>query len=88
MYCGWRTRGGAVCAIALKKEARKTGKTVNVVIMGHKKFTESRHYNQCIGALSPPLESILKKELELPAELKCKEMQGYCFHPDKVNLDL
>jgi len=49
--------GGSACAIALKKEARKLGKTANVVVMEHKKFTESRHYNQCIGIRSPPLES-------------------------------
>ncbi len=82
--------GGAACALALKKEARKLGKTVNVVIMEHKKFVESRHYNQCIGVLSPPLESILKDDLDLdlPAELKKKEIQGYCIHSDRVNLDL
>ena len=82
--------GGAACAIKLKMEAGKLGKSVNVVILEHKKFEESRHYNQCIGVLSPPLESILRDELnlELPKELLRKEIDGYCIHSDRLNLDL
>ncbi|KMP12173.1 hypothetical protein UZ36_01755 [Candidatus Nitromaritima sp. SCGC AAA799-C22] len=82
--------GGSACAIKLKMEADKQGKSVNVVIMEHKKFAESRHYNQCIGVLSPPLESILRDELnlEIPRELIRKEIDGYCLHSDRLNLNL
>jgi len=82
--------GGAACAIALKIEARKFGKNVRVVIMEHKKFYEHRHYNQCIGVLSPPLDNILREnlELELPSELICKEIKSYCLHSDHLSLNL
>ena len=82
--------GGAGCAIALLKESRALNKPVNVVVFEHKKFSEHRHYNQCIGVLSPPLENILKDELDLviPDELILNEIDGYCLHSDRLSLNL
>lgn len=82
--------GGAGCAISLLRESRAMGKAINVVIFEHKKFSEHRHYNQCIGVLSPPLEDILKDELDLviPDELILNEIEGYCLHADRLSLNL
>lgn len=82
--------GGASCAIALKREAIKLGKEVRVVIFEQKKFAEERQYNQCIGVLSPPLETILKEKLNitLPQDFLVNKIKGYCLHSDHRNLDL
>jgi len=82
--------GGASCAIALKNEAARLGKEVNVLILEQKKFGEHRHFNQCIGVLSPPLETILgeKLNLSLPADIVLREIKGYCLHSDRLSLDL
>lgn len=82
--------GGASCAIALKREAQKLNKEVRVVIFEQKSFRGHRQYNQCIGVLSPPLETILKEELgvDLTKHLLLKEIEGYCLHSDVLNLNL
>ncbi|MEK9629384.1 MAG: NAD(P)/FAD-dependent oxidoreductase [Nitrospinota bacterium] len=82
--------GGAGCAIALLKESRALNKPIKVVIFEHKKFSEHRHYNQCIGVLSPPLEDILKTEFDLaiPEHLILNEIEGYCLHSDRLSLNL
>lgn len=82
--------GGSSCAIALKREAEKLGKEVNVLILEQKRFEENRQFNQCIGVLSPPLEKILKERLgvELPADLVQREIKGYRLHSDQMCLDL
>ena len=82
--------GGSACAIALLSEARRVGRKINVVLFEHKKFSEHRHYNQCIGVLSPPFEDILKNELDLtlPENLVLNNMEGYRLHSDLLSLDL
>ncbi len=82
--------GGSACAIALLDEARQLGRKLNVVLLEHKKFAEHRHYNQCIGVLSPPFEDILKNELglTLPESLVLSEVEGYRLHSDLLSLDL
>ena len=82
--------GGAACAIALLDEARRWGKKIHVTLLEHKKFAEHRHYNQCIGVLSPPFEDILKNELNLkiPENLVLSEIEGYRLHSDLLSLDL
>jgi len=82
--------GGASCAIALKREARRLGKEVRVVIFEQKSFRKHRQYNQCIGVLSPPLATILKDRLgiELSGRLALKEIKGYRLHSDNLSLDL
>lgn len=82
--------GGSACAMGLLKEAKQLSRKVNVVLLEHKKFSEQRHYNQCIGVLSPPFEDILKKELDLvlPDSLVLNEIEGYRLHSDLLSLDL
>ncbi|MFQ5673500.1 MAG: NAD(P)/FAD-dependent oxidoreductase [Nitrospinales bacterium] len=82
--------GGASCAIALKNEAARLGKEIHVVILEQKKFGEHRHFNQCIGVLSPPLETILgeKLNLSLPANIVLREIKGYCLHSDRLSVNL
>jgi flavin-dependent dehydrogenase len=82
--------GGSACAIALLREAQQLGRKIDVVLLEHKKFSEHRHYNQCIGVLSPPFEDILKNELELvlPGNLVLNEIEGYRLHSDLLSLDL
>ena len=57
--------GGSACAMVLLQEARKLDRKIRVVLIEHKIFSEHRHYNQCIGVLSPPFEDILKSDLDL-----------------------
>ena len=82
--------GGSACAMVLLQEARQLGRKIRVVLIEHKKFSENRHYNQCIGVLSPPFEDILKNELDLtlPENLVLNDMEGYCLHSDLLSLDL
>ncbi len=82
--------GGAACAISLKREAARLGKTVRVVVYEEKRFEEDRRFNQCIGVLSPPLEDILldKLGLELPSRLIVREIEKYRLHSDRLSLDL
>ncbi len=82
--------GGSACAMTLLREARKLGRIINVVLLEHKQFSEHRHYNQCIGVLSPPFENILKDELglTLPEGLVLNEIEGYRLHSDLLSLDL
>jgi flavin-dependent dehydrogenase len=82
--------GGSACAIALLREARHFGRKIKVILLEHKKFSEHRHYNQCIGVLSPPFEDILKNELDLvlPDDLVLNEIEGYRLHSDLLSLDL
>ena len=81
--------GGSACAMVLLKEAQQLGKKIKVVLLEHKKFSENRHYNQCIGVLSPPFEDILKNELDLvlPDNLVLNEIEGYRLHSDLLSLD-
>ncbi len=82
--------GGSACAMTLLREAKRLGRKINVVLLEHKKFAEQRHYNQCIGVLSPPFEEILKNELDLtlPESLVLNEIAGYRLHSDLLSLDL
>lgn len=82
--------GGASCAIALKREARRLDKDVRVVIFEQKSFRKHRQYNQCIGVLSPPLETFLRDNLgvTLKGRIDLKNIKGYCLHSDNLSLDL
>ncbi len=82
--------GGSACAITLLNEARRLGRKISVTLLEHKKFAEHRHYNQCVGVLSPPFEDILKNELDiiLPENLVLGEIEGYRLHSDMLSLDL
>ena len=82
--------GGSACAIGLLREAQQSGRKIEVILLEHKNFSEHRHYNQCIGVLSPPFEDILKNELDLvlPDSLVLNEIEGYRLHSDLLSLDL
>lgn len=79
---------GASCAIKLLLEAKGQAKEIKVFIYEGKDF--KRHYNQCVGVLSPPLEEVLNKKLgiELPEELIKRTVYGYKVHGDKKELIL
>ena len=72
--------GGASCAIKLLKECKRTGRKIRVVIFEGKDF--DHHFNQCVGVLSPPFQSILENDLGLilPTELIKRQIYGYRLH--------
>lgn len=80
--------GGASFAIRLLEKIRndEEGMNVRVVIFEGKDF--DRHYNQCIGVLSPPLESLLREKMsiELPEELIKRRIESYRIHSDNANV--
>jgi flavin-dependent dehydrogenase len=69
--------GGSSCAIKLKKEARKIGKEIRVVLFEGKNY--DTHYNQCVGILSPPILPLIEEELEItfPRDIIKQEISGY-----------
>lgn len=78
--------GGCACAIRLLNRARAADLPIRVVIYEGKDF--DRHYNQCVGVLSPPLDTILLHELkiELPPELIKRRIEAYCLHSDNSDV--
>jgi flavin-dependent dehydrogenase len=78
--------GGCACAIRLLNRARAAGLPIRVVIYEGKDF--DRHYNQCVGVLSPPLETLLLEELkvELPEELINQRIETYRLHSDNSDV--
>jgi flavin-dependent dehydrogenase len=80
--------GGASCAIRLLEQARREDMEIRVVIFEGKDF--DRHYNQCVGALSPPLERLLreKMEIELPEELIKRRIENYRIYSDSADVSL
>ena len=53
--------GGAACAIALRRLARSLGREIQVTVYEGKTFAGERHYNQCVGVVSPPIRQILER---------------------------
>ncbi|MCP2520106.1 NAD(P)/FAD-dependent oxidoreductase [Candidatus Aminicenantes bacterium AC-708-M15] len=82
--------GGASCAIKLKKLCRKKGINPRIIIYEGKRFETGRYYNQCLGVLSPPLEKIMEKELEIPFpwDIIQKKIEGYYIYSDRNILKL
>lgn len=72
--------GGAATAIRLARLSRERALGVRVVLFEGKDF--ERHYNQCVGVLSPPIEEILRGRLgvELPYEIFKRQIYGYRLH--------
>ncbi|HIC89250.1 MAG TPA: hypothetical protein EYP04_07580, partial [Anaerolineae bacterium] len=58
--------GGAACAIALHHLADELNRHIRVTLYEGKTFAGERHYNQCVGVLSPPIEHILEYDLRVP----------------------
>ncbi|GAB4334401.1 MAG: hypothetical protein Kow0099_06430 [Candidatus Abyssubacteria bacterium] len=77
---------GASCAIRLLNRARAENMSIRVVIYEGKDF--DRHYNQCVGVLSPPLESILREDLgiELPADMIKRRIENYRLNSDNASV--
>ena len=61
---------GAACAITLKNLAAETGREIDVILYEGKEFSGEPHYNQCVGVLSPPIETIMKRMENLKRQKK------------------
>jgi len=72
--------GGSSTAIRLARLSRDRDLGLRVVLFEGKDF--ERHYNQCVGVLSPPIEELLQGGLgiELPYEIFKRQIFGYRLH--------
>jgi len=70
---------GTSCGIALKKMAAERGIDIRVVLYEGKVFDNERHYNQCAGVLSPPIEELVKWSLgiEFPYPIVQRTIRSY-----------
>ncbi|MDT7604163.1 MAG: hypothetical protein QOF61_2160, partial [Acidobacteriota bacterium] len=77
---------GSACAIKLLQGARARGLRLQVVIFEGKDFNV--HTNQCVGVLSPPIEEVLARDLEvhLPRSLVKRQIFGYRLHGARENI--
>jgi flavin-dependent dehydrogenase len=82
--------GGAACGLAALRLAAARGIRLGVTIVEAKEFTGERHYNQCLGVLSPPLPSLLEQDLGLPFpwHLSRGQIQEYVLHSEHEKLTL
>jgi flavin-dependent dehydrogenase/ribosomal protein S18 acetylase RimI-like enzyme len=78
--------GGTACAIKLLQGADARGIRLRVLIFEGKDFHV--HANQCVGVLSPPIEEVLARELDvhLPRSLIKREIFGYRLHGPRENV--
>lgn len=74
--------GGTACAIALQRFAAEIGRQVEITLLEGKQFVGERHYNQCVGVLSPLMPSLLEKRLcvAYPRHLSRNKIRGYVLH--------
>jgi flavin-dependent dehydrogenase len=74
--------GGTACALALQRKAAEKGQHIDITLIEGKQFQEEKHYNQCVGVLSPPLPDLLENDLGIsfPMQLCLVEIQGYVLH--------
>jgi flavin-dependent dehydrogenase len=83
--------GGTACALALHRLAGEMGVKIQITLVEGKQFLDEKHYNQCVGVLSPPLPSLLEEDLGIPFPLHlCQiEIQGYVLHSsgEQIQLD-
>jgi flavin-dependent dehydrogenase len=81
---------GASCAIKLKSLSQGKGINPRIVVYEEKRFEKKSYYNQCIGVLSPPIEHILERELDIPFpwDIINKKINGYFVHTGKYSLKL
>lgn len=81
---------GVSCALALQRMGATSGRRVSIAIVEGKEFSGERHYNQCVGVLSPPLASVMKDELDLPfpIHLARGEISGYVLHSGNEEIQL
>jgi flavin-dependent dehydrogenase len=57
---------GTACAIALQRLSAQMGRRIRISLLETKQFVGERHFNACVGVLSPPLESLMVDELGVP----------------------
>ncbi len=82
--------GGTACALALRRKAAERGIQLQITLIEGKQFIDEKHYNQCVGVLSPPLPSLLEEELgiEFPLNLCQVGIQGYVLHSSAEQIKL
>ncbi len=82
--------GGAACAIALCRLARSLGREIRVTLYEGKTFAGERHYNQCVGVVSPPIRQTLEDELGIPFpwHLVQRRITAYVLHGEERSLTL
>lgn len=82
--------GGSACALALERKAAELGKPVRVTLIEGKQFRGEKHYNQCVGVLSPPLPTLMDNYLGVPFPMDlCQvKIQGYVLHSSKEEIKL
>lgn len=82
--------GGAACAIALRRLAHSLGRDIRVTVYEGKTFAGERHYNQCVGVVSPPIRQILEDELDIPFpwDLVQRRISAYVLHGERHSLTL
>lgn len=82
--------GGTACALALQRKAAEKGQQVDITLIEGKQFLDEKHYNQCVGVLSPPLPDLLENDLGIPFPLQlCLiEIQGYVLHSSGEQITL
>ncbi len=71
--------GGTSCAIGLAKMAAERGVQLRIVLYEGKIFENERHFNQCAGVLSPPIEQLVTNELgiEFPYHIVERTIRSY-----------
>lgn len=82
--------GGTACAMALQRKAAQQDRQVDITIIEGKQFVHEKHYNQCVGVLSPPLPELLENELGIPfpMQLCLVGIHGYVLHSAKEQITL
>lgn len=72
--------GGSAAAIRLARLSKAGGLSLRILLFEGKDF--ERHYNQCVGVLSPPIEELLqcRLEVDLPYEIFKRQIFGYRLH--------
>ena len=84
--------GGTACALALHRLSAEMGRQVHITLLEGKEFTNERHYNQCVGVLSPPLPSLLEEGLGIPFPYQLCQIEiaklRYQVRIDKLSVTL
>ncbi|MCK5315545.1 MAG: hypothetical protein KAJ53_10500 [Anaerolineales bacterium] len=82
--------GGTACALALNHLAAELDRQVHITLLEGKEFTNERHYNQCVGVLSPPLPTLLEERLGIPFPFDlCQiEIEGYMLYSSGEQIKL
>ncbi|NIS79223.1 MAG: hypothetical protein GTO14_03160, partial [Anaerolineales bacterium] len=65
-------------------------KRIAITLIEGKQFTGERHYNQCVGVLSPPLPQLMEGELGIPfpGHLTRSIVKGYTLYSGKERIEL